>query len=305
MQSDPIWLLIACLLLGIGFFIGSIRWWFLLRVQGILLPLKVTAALTLIGQFFNAFLLGTTGGDIVKIFYITQYAPQKKAEAALTVLVDRILGLFVLLCCVLATFPWQLSVLIQHEETRAICYALLILFAGILAICIGLARIPFERLPSFVHQLWNRIPRRDILEALLWGFRQHGQSALLTLWAMVSSIFIWFIIFTAGYFVALALHLDVTYAQILTAISIALCVTALPISIGGHGVREGVFVLVFSVFGIIKMDQETGAGQEPAVLFSILFFALFLVWSLVGGLAYLTSDAIPRKIPKHLRRQVL
>ena len=78
MQSDPLWLLTACLLLGFSFLFASIRWWFLLKVQDIFLPLKTVTALTLIGQFFNSFLLGSTGGDMIKILYVLKYAPSKK-----------------------------------------------------------------------------------------------------------------------------------------------------------------------------------------------------------------------------------
>jgi hypothetical protein len=45
---------------------------------------------------------------------------------------------------------------------------------------------------------------------------------------------------------------------------------------------------MFAAFGVITIDKQTGIGQEPAVLFSILFYTLFLIWSLVGGLVYLT-----------------
>ena len=47
-------------------------------------------------------------------------------------------------------------------------------------------------------------------------------------------------------------------------------------------------VAMFAIFGIITVDKQTGIGREPAVLFSLLFYALYMVWSLVGGLVYLT-----------------
>jgi uncharacterized protein (TIRG00374 family) len=302
MQCDLVWLLIACFLSGVGFLLASIRWWLLLKVQEIFLPLKVATALTFIGQFFNSFLLGTTGGDVLKLVYVLKYTPYKKTRATLSVVIDRAMGLFILVCCALAALPWQLPFLMQREETKDMVYGLLILFGFILGVAVSLALIPFQRLPFFLHRLWQKIPRHDILESLIAGFRQHGRSRRLTFEAMVCGLAISFIVFTAGYCIARAIHLDVAYMQILTILAIVICVISLPISIGGHGLREGMFVIMFSVFGIITIDKQTGVGQEPAVLFSILFFALFSVWSLVGGLVYLTFNTSNTKIDSQPHR---
>lgn len=288
MQSDPLWLLTACLFLGISFLFASIRWWFLLKVQDIFLPLKTVTALTLIGQFFNAFLLGSTGGDVIKILYILKYAPSKKTCATLSIILDRALGLFILLFIALVALPWQLGLLMKSEDTKNIVYALLIIFGFMLGGAISFAFIPFKSSSFFPHKVWQKIPRHDIIESLIAGFRQHGQSKYLTLKAILSSFVLFFLVFTAGYSIARSIHLDVTYVQILIILSVVTCVISLPISIGGHGIREGAFVIMFAAFGVITIDKQTGAGQEPAILFSILFFTLFLIWSLFGGLVYLT-----------------
>ncbi len=288
LQSNMVWLLIACFLIGITFLLASIRWMLLLRVQDIFLPLKIGTGLTLIGQFFNAFLLGSTGGDVVKVFYVAKYAPSRKTHAMMTVIMDRIIGLFVLVCIALSAMSWQLRLLLQRQDTKIIAYALLIIFGIMVGGAVSLALIPFKRLPFFPHNLWNKIPKRHMIETLVEAFRKHGSSVRLTLEAIACSIAIWFIVYTAGYCIALAMNLKVTYMQILVTLSIVTFVISLPISIGGHGVREGTFVAMFALFGIIAIDRQTGRGQEPAVLFSLLFFGLFLVWSLVGGLAYLT-----------------
>ncbi len=52
-QSDPILLLIAGLLCGSTVFLASVRWWLLLKVQKIYLPLKTVNALTFIGAMID------------------------------------------------------------------------------------------------------------------------------------------------------------------------------------------------------------------------------------------------------------
>jgi uncharacterized protein (TIRG00374 family) len=296
MQSNIVWLVIACFLVGITFLLASIRWRLLLRVQDIFLPLKVVAALTLIGQFFNSFLLGSTGGDVVKILYISRYSPSRKSHATMTVIMDRAIGLFVLVCIALGAMSWKLRFLIHRKDTQNIAFALLIIFGIMLGGGVSLAFVPFKQLPFFPHKLWNRVPKRDIIESLVAAFRQHKSSVRLTLEAVACSGAIWFVLFTAGYCIALAINLKVSYIQMLITLSIVIFVISLPISIGGHGIREGAFVAMFAIFGIITVDKQTGMGQEPAVLFSLLFYALFLIWSLVGGLVYLAFQDNQKEI---------
>jgi len=94
------------------------------------------------------------------------------------------------------------------------------------------------------------------------------------------------VLIAGGYCIARGIGLPVGYLELLVIITVAICVTSLPISIGGHGVREGIFVLMFAAFGAIALESE--GGRENAILFSVLFFAVPLVWSLVGGVLYLT-----------------
>jgi glycosyltransferase 2 family protein len=287
-QVDLAWLAAACFLVGITFIFGSIRWCLLLKVQDIFLPLKTVTALTLIGQFFNSFFLGSTGGDVIKTLYVLKYAPLKKAEATLSVIMDRVMGLFILLCIALIALPWNFHLLARRAEIKPIAVTLFVTFVVILGGAIGLAFIPFKRLPFFPHRLWQTIPRRDIIESIVAGFRQHGHSLHLTLEAIAYTFALWLFVFDAGYCIARATHLNVTFMQIPVIFSIVLCIISLPISIGGHGIREGAFIIMFAAFGVITIDKQTGGGKEPAILFSILFFAINSVWSLLGGLVYLT-----------------
>jgi len=287
-QVDLAWLTAACLLVGITFIFGSIRWWLLLKVQDIYLPLKTVTALTLIGQFFNSFFLGATGGDVIKTLYLLKYAPFKKTQAALSVIMDRVMGLFILLSIALIALPWNFHLLARRAEIKPIAVALFITFGVLLGGAISLAFIPFKRLSIFPHRLWQMIPRRDIIESLVAGFRQHGYSLRLTLEAIAYSFACWLFVFVAGYCIARATHINMTFMQIPIIFSIVICVISLPISIGGHGIREGAFIIMFAAFGVITIDKQTGGGQEQAILFSILFFAIYSVWSLLGGLVYLT-----------------
>jgi uncharacterized membrane protein YbhN (UPF0104 family) len=73
------------------------RWYVLVR--GLDLPFSAgdAARLGLVGTFYNVFLPGSVGGDLVKAYYIARGQPGRRAAAVATVLIDRLVGLFGLL----------------------------------------------------------------------------------------------------------------------------------------------------------------------------------------------------------------
>jgi uncharacterized protein (TIRG00374 family) len=287
-RADYIWLVLACVLFGFTYLLAALRWWFLMRVQKIFVSLRVAAALTLIGQFYNSFMLGAIGGDIVKVVYLQKYAPRQKTHAALSIIMDRVLGLFVLLCASLLSVPWQLRSLMQKDQASEAIIGLMIVFAVIVVGALAMATLPFQRAPESLRALWRRLPRRHVLELVVSGFRQHGVALHLTLAGVAAGALMTLVLVLAGLCIARGIGLDVSYLQLLVIMTVAICVISLPISIGGHGIREGIFVLMFAAFGIISVDRQSGAGQEPAILFSLLFFVIPVVWSLVGAVVYLT-----------------
>src|SRR5256885_7152376 len=60
------------------------------------LSLPRLSGLFFIGMFYNQFLPGGTGGDIMKSYYLLKETPDKKAGALLAVVFDRFIGLVAL-----------------------------------------------------------------------------------------------------------------------------------------------------------------------------------------------------------------
>src|SRR5437762_420078 len=63
------WIFAGILAYGVVEIIAAVRWQILLRVQGVNIGSIRICALFMIGIFFNQFMPGGTGGDVVKIFY--------------------------------------------------------------------------------------------------------------------------------------------------------------------------------------------------------------------------------------------
>src|SRR5947209_10614445 len=134
---------------------AALRWQILLRVQKIYLSAPRVTGLFLIGMFYNQFLPGGTGGDIIKSYLLLKETPGKKAGALLAVLFDRLIGLVALVTItgvlVLLRYNW----LAQKPETRAYLYFLLItLGVSILSLASTFLFSGF----NFFHYLQARFP---------------------------------------------------------------------------------------------------------------------------------------------------
>ena len=84
-------------------------------------------------------------------------------------------------------------------------------------------------------------------------------------------------------FIVLAqgMNISVDPMVMFVAVPIVICISALPISPNGLGVRENLFVQMLAIPAI---DIDPTA----ALSLSLLAYAGSLLWSLVGGLVYLT-----------------
>ena len=283
--ADSLWLSAAFLCIGVGLVGTAVRWDYLLRVQEIRLPVIKVWIITMIGIFFNQFLLGSTGGDVIKVFYIVKQTPERKARAALSILVDRVLGLLAMLLVILLLLPWELRRLEQNRETHYILLILGLILLSILGSTLLIWLVPLQRLPAFLHRLWAKIPYREMLASLYEGFHAHSKASRAMGGALLWTAITVSAVLSTGYLISRALHLDIGYAQMTILFTIILCAISLPISVSGHGVREGMFSLLFAVFAVTRHGLPV--GKETALACSILFFGLNLIWGLIGGMVYL------------------
>src|SRR6266478_8697340 len=109
---------------------AAFRWHVLLKVQGIHLSFLRLSGLFLIGMFYNQFLPGGTGGDIIKSYYLLKETPDKKAGALLAVVFDRFIGLVALVVITATLIGLRYDFLSQKPETRNLLWLLLIILGS-------------------------------------------------------------------------------------------------------------------------------------------------------------------------------
>lgn len=85
--------LMGCGLVLVANCLAMIRWHLLMHSVGLNTTIGTALRLGFIGVFFNNVVPGLTGGDLVKAIYVTRENPSQRASAAISVAVDRIIGI--------------------------------------------------------------------------------------------------------------------------------------------------------------------------------------------------------------------
>src|SRR5262249_54079645 len=96
-QADRRWLVLGFLCYAVVESLATVRWQILLRLQKISLGWWRGGGIVVTGLFFNMFLPGLVGGDVMRLYFVFKEAPQRKTGATLAVAMDRFFGLLSIL----------------------------------------------------------------------------------------------------------------------------------------------------------------------------------------------------------------
>ena len=272
---------LATLVAGVTFPLHAWRWWLLLRAQGVTLSLHWAHVVTWIGNFYNAFLLGGLGGDAAKAFYVCRDAPARAPAGLAATLLDRVLGLVVLLSITGLTLLLKLETVARHPELRVLlglCAALSL--ASVVAFVFACRRPPqwLARWLGGAHTA----TLADILQ-------RTGSSRGSLIAALALSYLIWWLDFVSVWLLARCIGFPLPFIEVSLAMSVAYAATVLPVSVGGHGIREGAMLGTFALLGLLPNDD----ARQHALLLAVLIWAIGVLWSLAGGLVLLFSRRSP------------
>lgn len=277
-SAQPLWLVLALGVTLISITLCGTRFWLLLRLQKIQISWFRALHLTLVGFFFNLFLIGSTGGDAVRIFYLIRWFPEQKARSTLAVLLDRVFGVAALYGLALILLPGTANRLRADATFAPLAQALP--WLGPLAGSLILLAFVFSGfLPKL--PLPAKLPGRSVILDLLHAMRDIMHGGWTTVGLIAVSMAVHVASFGGATLLARSLDLPINYALAGLILVLIFSAAALPISVSGHGVREGMMVYLFPHLGI-------SPDPEAAIAYSLMIYGLGLFWALFGGLAYLT-----------------
>jgi len=254
------------------FLVTILRWQLLCRARAIDLGFREAFRLSFLGFFFNNFVPGATGGDVMKAVLASRDRGNK-AEVFASVFIDRIIGLVALVF-----LAGGVLLVVSGDERFGLLAGNVFLLLGAMVIAgvvyysrrlrrmLGLSyvghRLPFRGLFHSVDRAFflYRFHKPALGVAFAMSFAAHGFTI------------------SSHVLIGRALGLDVPLATYFVYIPIGQVLSAIPIFPGGWGVREAAYGSLFSRAGV-----SFSSGAALGILHGLVVTA----WSLFGGVFFL------------------
>lgn len=282
------YLLLALALFVVAIITNGVKWWILLRAQGIPVPLGPVTNYTFVGQFFNNFLPANVGGDVMRGYGLARYT-ERSAEAAVSVVVDRIIGLLAFMFTAVVAALIAVNIIPAGSGQSAADKTLTNNLAQVEAVAIvGMAVIVAAFAVMLSHrlrQLVGRIFTIKFLQPLApiyqrisgsFGAYRHQYSALLLAFGVgVSTVLLTGLVDIA---IVAGLNGDIPPIYIFLFNPIIAVALIAPISIGGLGTGSVLYVYFYGLVGV------------PATLafaLSLIKQTVIYLGSLPGGVLWL------------------
>jgi len=260
----------------------AVRWRLFLLKQNMHLPYRTILSFVWTGQFFNAILPGSTGGDVSKIVQICSAVPDRKADALASVVTARVCALVSIFCLAAVCFwfgPSSGIVIREVAQIGGIGSPVGFGFATLVIVTLCILAL-FARRPA------NRERMGRLIAALRVGLRWDVTLG----YALVLAVLIHFVVFTGFFVFARSLGISLTFWDVLQFLPVVLIVTLLPITVNGHGLREAILILYFNQMGISMAGGTAYSTTEIVVALSVLIVGTDMLWSLPGGLLMLRKS---------------
>lgn len=224
---------LALVLVGLMLPLRLVRWCVLVRARGLDMAPGTLFRLMMVGNFFNFFMPGTHGGDLVKILYVVRRS-ERRADAAMTVVADRVAGLSGLLVLGAVAGVFVLADPVGRLAAASI-------WASCAALG-GLALVVFSRRTRrwlgggrLVVRLPGRTKLEGIAEAAL-AYREHKGAFLI---AVSLSVAVHGAIVLATALSGYALGMRAPLELVVAVLPVLYLAGALPVTYHGLGIKEG------------------------------------------------------------------
>jgi hypothetical protein len=271
--ADPRWIGTALALVVIDRALNAYRWVALLRAltPGSRPPLAAVMRIFFTSSFVGNF-LPSIGGDVYRAYELAEL-DVRPAQAAASVLMDRVLGVLSIVLVAAAALAFARTV-----DVPGAIPALLIVSAG----CAVVAAAVFsERAAAAAVALASRMPSarvHQIARGLTDAVRRYATHHGAMLSVLLLSVLVQLLRVIQAYCLGRALAMAEPPGLYFAFVPLITLIMQIPITIAGLGTTQYAFERLFGYAGV---------AAPQAVALSILFLALGTVGNLPGGLLYI------------------
>lgn len=230
------------------------------------LPLGSIIRATYIGQMANLVLPGGAGGDLIRGTILWRKSNRPWPQIVTVLVIDRFLGTLSLLSCV-AFF--SLPLLILFIQPKWLIGSIVLGAAVLTGIWLGrdfvLYRIQHSSLWRDTASALKQMPRSRWVRAAILALTGH------------------LILITSISFVFTSVGIAIGWADRAGIIALSLFLSSLPLTLGGHGIREGTLVLLLAA-PVAWTRWPPFATMDVALALAAATWIIHVVTNFMGGL---------------------
>lgn len=276
-----------------------VRWYVLVRALGLPFTLKDALRLGFLGYLLNFISLGAVGGDLFKAVFVARQFPGRRPEAVATVVLDRVVGLYMLF--VMASVAILLTGQLHNtdETVRVICRG------ALTATAVGAAGILVLLIPGVTQGRFSafldRLPKvGPVFGKLLGAIRIYRSRSGMLLLSALLSVGVHSLSTMSIYLVASGLPGEhPSLADHFVMVPLAFVTGVLPLPVNGLGAFEAVVKLLYER---VPLDVHVAEGHGFVV--SLGYRAVTILIALIGVCYYLASRKEVAKVLAQAEREM-
>ena len=294
-EINPLAFIGALLIFVVCQLIIAFRWRLLLKSQLISIPYLAAVRLHFLGLFYNNCMPGAVGGDLIRAWYVTKHT-EKKFEAALSVFVDRVVGLFstfLIAVFFYLVFMRGQNLGIESSKDSGIFdkigrHKTLIIEVVVALIAIFIALLIYPKSRILMKKAFSGVSKR------VWGaivkfktaFILYCKNPLILFSVFGLTVFIQLMTITGFWFIGVSLGVEASIIYYYVFFTLTWVLGAIPVSIGGAVVVEGMLIILFTKYA--------GVNEDNALALALSQRFIWLISSLPGAVIHLIGAHLPK-----------
>jgi uncharacterized protein (TIRG00374 family) len=273
----PWLLLLSVVIFPITFLVTSLRWHWLLGALEIDLSLGRTFVLNMVGAFYNTFMPGSTGGDVLKAYYVQKHTTHR-TRAVMSVVVDRVVGLLALVIMGGVMASYQFFTAPPNDPAAHACgrialFSALIVFGTLAGALVFYT--PALRRAFGLDWILSKLPRQKQVRNAVQTMELYRRHKAVVIRSLIVTFPVHITVVLSAMLASWAFGLTLSPLYYFVAVPVIVLVGSIPISPQGAGVME---------YFAILLTQKQGATVSQAFALTMSIRMVQILWNLTGGL---------------------
>ena len=286
LSVDPWYLVAAAVVFYLDRALMAYKWDLLLRALNARVPLYVLFRTYLVTNMFLILPTPTISVDLFRLYNLSRFDVSNRAVLA-SMIMERAIGFVATLSVALLGLGLAFY-LLQDRWTHLVELGWATLAIAMIGLILAVITYILLRSPIRILMGLRKYPILGKLQNLLGELSKYRSFPHTITAVAVSTILEQFVPLIAAYLIVQALHIDVSLVELIVVIPIATLAMRIPVSLGGFGVQEGLYVALFGIIGV---------SVTEAVLLSTTSKLLVVITSLPWGIHYLLMADRPAILP--------